>query len=955
VVATRRRKMPRRRRSKIGSNKKIETNKPTDSFDEFFGYSTKQTISKTKKFADQDVGLGICLLDPPATSGSLRSLLIVQRIDPRGLFARSRLGVGDTILSINGVGFKDPYGNKNHRKSFQPNLFKARALVNARVLRVTIEYQKFGETNSAASSTIFSDETNSIKNQKEGLPTQEPVPKLTRDSFTALSPPRPGQVKQPRSSATSIDFTGNLRTTDTDRSSSSKTIDRSSLKSMFDSDEASKQQERQVSTPPKISRLTRLKARTQVLRSNGHKKIEFSKKKQTFWSKKEKGNKGKSGVGETIDGGYGKENTYSYSSNNININTQISNETTVPPEGNRGTNAKDDESSLLAYGSLLNHGPEEQIQLLKERVRSSDFGTDLKTTHQDEIMGLTDEDEICEKTTGHHDQYFYKNVCSPALCSPARSTRSESYLHNLRKGLSPTATAVFDDHSVAASTIEQYEDILRQRNDYLQSNSELVTEEHHKELVRINRKVFDKLQTRIDILKRNNMQLSDDMAAFRRKRDDRAKKLSQAEKLLEQADAKEQVLESQLGLIKSRLEISTIQADKRHREITALKEKAIAENNKIITSLKKRIEGLEEGNRRLLEQMQKVEIRRQEKYKSLKAQFDRLKMKFSAQSTLLDNVMTANEELTSQNEAMEAELMAIHLHHRPPVDNKLQGTTSKTNPAVANTTSITSAATGIFFAEGSENDVEHIKRDPILLAQAKELSSTKERNDFLEEQVESLSTSLREMTHNMHNAKSQALLSSATATVVASNTTAKKNLTTPSLLDVTINSKDDSGDESIVDSSNSIRQLQDNAPNNTSLESLSDEKSYLPRCISQLPSTTSNEKVCCGGDGGQQTTVRLHYQHEYSRESRTTEHLETRTPTTKTWKHVLSPPAIDESFESSTSLVLMERILELETALQQTDPDKGQTERFLVALQSRISKLSAKGYEKIASVDIASD
>ena len=104
---------------------------------------------------------------------------------------------------------------------------------------------------------------------------------------------------------------------------------------------------------------------------------------------------------------------------------------------------------------------------------------------------------------------------------------------------------------------------------------------------------------------------------------------------------------------------------------------------------------------RLVAKMKKVEIKRQEKYNTLQAQFERLKMKFAAQSTLLDNVMTANEELTSQNEVMESDLQALQKNQKPPL------------PLQENMTTLTvSKGLGVVFEEASEYDSEHLRRDP---------------------------------------------------------------------------------------------------------------------------------------------------------------------------------------------------------------------------------------------------
>jgi hypothetical protein len=107
---------------------------------------------------------------------------------------------------------------------------------------------------------------------------------------------------------------------------------------------------------------------------------------------------------------------------------------------------------------------------------------------------------------------------------------------------------------------------------------------------------------------------------------------------------------------------------------------------------------------------------------------------------------------------------------------------------------------------------------------------------------------------------------------------------------------------------------------------------------------STKQKDCYGSAPA--TTFRLKYQYEYGTEAvNEDERAETKND------HRNHTQPADKSFESASSFILMERIVELETALRETDLDPEESEKFLVSLQSRISKLKARGYEKIGSVD----
>lgn len=877
-------------------DRKLESS-PTKavSIDEIFGYNTKQRLTRTKIRHDEDVGLDVCVLDVPSSDLNQRSLLIVKSIDPAGIFAKTDLGVGDAILSINGVSFKQqppPYAvrreNMTSSASGRPNLFQARTLLNGRGRTVAIEYQKFGETTTP-------DHIERIK-QKLYATKESSTRSNSRSSRKKRFSSAVNSRKFPTSAR--VDFLGMLRTTGgSTRKNRSTTLEHTASTAPLSDSEKTEEEDHlvDVEAPPKISRLTRIKEKTQKIRSANQKKSQTSKKRGG-----KKGGVDKSNCNKRSNAGEANQNIKP---------KDTSNEPLLPPENNQMAKTKEDntDASVLPYCSLLNNGSQGQIQLLlNEQVFSTNNNTANPPAKTIDENLPSESDDIGDNSIVADAE----NLCSTpnnkaAVVSPARSTRSsrsESYLQDLRKGLSPTANAILQDLSAG---IAPYTDAVvgkpiesesaghfRGGSNSKPQGPPIPVDGHEKEMIRVDRKVFEKLHQRIEGLKKSNMQLNNELASLKRKRNDSVQKLADAKKELEHVEAKEQVYVSQLDLVKSRLEIASIQADKRQRELQVSKERSIAENDKVIAVLTKRIEGMEKTNQRLVEQLKRHEVKRQEKTSTLQAQYDRLKMKFSAQSTLLDNVMTANEELTSQNEAMEAELMNyggnVVVSGKPPLHSSAS-----------------------FFAEGSENEMEHIKRDPILLAQAKDLSFYRERTSDLEEQVESLSNKLQALKELEEKAQAAKPIEDDEFFSECNDAAIE---TAPSLFDVLTSSGEDD-----PKSSHSRRSLPQETKVAQDLNTFVENPSYAG------------------------TTFKLKYQHHYETTGASSD-ADDETVSTKSHR-----------VDQRSSLVLMKRILELETTFHDINLDPKESEQFVKALQSRISQLAEKGYAKVGSVEVMTD
>jgi len=859
------------------------------SVNEIFGYNTVQTLTCTKTHADQDVGLDLYVLDIPSSVGGLKtkSLLIVQRIDPRGIFSLTALGVGDAILSINGVSFREPvvfYGKaKVNSSRVKPNLYQARALLNGRGLSVTLEYQKFGETNTSICSETL---------QKQQI--QRNLQKENRK--------QPKQNLQTTSS-TRVDFLGRLQCSHTTKPVVSAAPSSNKTKISVTTHQP---KQRHVEDPPKISRLMKLKARTQQLRYHGQKKLDSSKRKL-----------------------FDKENKLSKNGPSKEISK--------------------DSSPLLPYGALLsNQGPEDQIELLKERVQSSS-----SSRSRDSPVETIDRGQMVTPTRDVEEFNLEQNFRTIASSSPARSVhstrstrsnhsqkstlsaRSESYLQELRRGLSPTANAILADLSFGNSLdiSERSSQSMSQKMPPISpippsspasnDSDQVLLDGQNKDLIRINRKVVDKLQSRINSLKRSNIKLSNELAAVKKKKDYSTRLLVKAEKELDEFDAKEKAFESKISLLESRLEMSTIQSDKRNRELLDSKEKAIAKNDKVISQLTKRIEGLQKANQQFLEKIQKREAKSEEKQSNLQAQFDRLKMKFTAQSTLLDNVMTGNEELTSQNELLESELAAYSVQVKnSKLENDSNRSNRSNNSLKYSSHDISNNIEMFLGMDGSENDLEHIKKDPILLAQAKELSTCKERNAYLEEQVERLSKKLSKS------------FSTSAGSSDATTPTAATDTTSSCALDVTYHSSGDDEPDSrhshlLQAKEEQASQESQSNPGNTSVENPSDE--------SQV--NTSSEESFYGSSPAK-NKERLNAKLE-----------EDKTPIKRN-HNIISTKSVDESVDSANTLVLMERILDLERALQTSDLAPEDSDKFVDSLKSRIATLTEKGYAHIGSIKV---
>lgn len=266
-------------------------------------------------------------------------------------------------------------------------------------------------------------------------------------------------------------------------------------------------------------------------------------------------------------------------------------------------------------------------------------------------------------------------------------------------------------------------------------------------------------------------------------------------------------------------------------------------------------------------------------------------MKFTAQSTLLDNVMTANEELTTQNEEIEDELQKHHTGHNE---------------------------------NGNHRFVE--------------IANYKARNEYLEDRVKSLEAQLEEALryqqregeqkpYHFENCYHQAPKyqrqehtgsheNIGTSFIGEDQSCNNKHLS--SSLDETNNPSDEDKKDGVY--SSTCDSLEVNGGGKSIGVDARESPTGFQRILPQ------GEASMCGN------TISLKYQHDVGSCNDIIDENNNNTT--------------NESFESASSLVLMERILELENALQERDMTAEERARFVLTLQTRVQGLIERGYER---------
>ena len=309
----------------------------------------------------------------------------------------------------------------------------------------------------------------------------------------------------------------------------------------------------------------------------------------------------------------------------------------------------------------------------------------------------------------------------------------------------------------------------------------------------------------------------------------------------------------------------------------------ILSRDKIIADLTKRIASLENNNQILLGKLKVTDEKRQNKFNDLHSQLERLKMKFTAQSTLLDNVMTANEELTTQNEEMEGELQKHHNAH-------------------------------------IENNVNHENGNH----RAVGITNYEARNKYLEDRVKILEAELEyarlyqpreaEQQPQLDRQKGTDSQESNSSNIIVEDQSCDKQDPSSSL-DETNNPSDEDKKDGFNSSTCDSLDVHGGG------KSIGVDGQGRPTGFQQISSQEANT---CGN------TITLKYQHDVGSCSNIIDDK--------------NNDNINESFESVSSLVLMERILELENALHERDMTAEERAGFVLTLQTRVQRLIERGY-----------
>ncbi|VEU34280.1 unnamed protein product [Pseudo-nitzschia multistriata] len=952
-----------------------------------------------------DAGLGFCVLDVPGEQQQQQQqLLIVKSIHPSSIFADSDLGVGDSVLSINGIaqvpqrgGSERERQDQHQRKDehhFRPSPKKARMAILAsnphhhKTHVVRIEYQKFGGGGSSSvgsssrgrprgldkSAESGENDARVLGSAGHATPSAEAV--ATATATATVDPPQPSSLRQPRGPSSPWRKRMGVKRKDGGGASFRKEPETETAKPNQKSEPRGGPEEPQAdqsnaspsgpgrlpeeAATPRASRLAKLRVKTQKLRTSGSQKIEASRKKKRWF-----------GMGGTRQGSaaanaflgactgiacapesipvssrggsndeHQHEHQHEYDDDSLREDEpgaggspsepalyhgyelrrsgkhnhqqpQAQKQAQAPPQGDRGEPKSEAERKGYGYH-------EEQMELLNRRVVSKALsaaaGGNAKARETKNINNDDDDDEsTTHDRSDEDDRYRYEEYrmarrSQESNISSANGDRAARYRASGNRPSSPGARALDrgEKRGGAAGALDPCERMAVRR-----IGGGAVSKEQHEELIRINRKVFDKLHARIDRLKQSNVQLANEL---RRARALEPEKEEQPDpNHPSETSWEEGVYKSQLELLQSRLEITTIQADKRQRELSASNELARSEHEFAVARLRKRISELEISNRRLaLQQLEHC------KPKEPKPQAD-----------------TPNQ--------------------RDPCDS----------------------------ARGGKDKV------------AAELQRWKDRNAFLEQKVASLEEKLSEIQkpekqdqqfqhagegvefpyedtsffQRKHgeglpggigegSAGSRESNSAVAAEIGASNSHNVDANESPE--DLSESSRGNSGNRSNEEHSNKNLLLLDSSRESSNGENPGGEHD-CKNLLDDTNDTESVELVCSGGigigrvpdeiakrsSGG--TSLRLVYEHDFEPTPlATAEAYNSVCGEHKTGSGIDHPH--DASFESATSMVLIERILELESVLHErrdmTDPEKA---GFVKALQYRIEKLTERGYERVDS------
>ena len=422
--------------------------------------------------------------------------------------------------------------------------------------------------------------------------------------------------------------------------------------------------ERSVSTHS--TRLAELRAKNQQLRATSHQQLEKSKRRLSSHIEVKKPN-GSSVENKSCD-------SPDSLSKQMKHDTDILNEIEEKKRYNESVQKFKDE--LLSGVSTQ----QRQLDAWNRKVKQlSSSGS--KTSHKDDNNISSEDDENIYNLRRSQQEKFISSVEDLTAAKKQQQQQQlntsldASYDMSIPSSLpskvdvgrgspgggskSPSATSggqrklvLYDDSSW--STVEHVDDASQQR----QRNTANTLDGHHQEITRLNRKVVDKLRSKVDLLKRSNMKLSEEIEVMRRTDMDKSAMLKNSTKKIHDMEELESSLKRELELCKSRYSVLTMQADKRQKELLKQIDKQKLLSNDRVEVLVGRISTLERLNRRLMTKAQAAAVDKS-KMEEAEELIGRLKKKLSAQTVTVDHLMATNDELTSQKRDLEEKLQRV--------------------------------------------------------------------------------------------------------------------------------------------------------------------------------------------------------------------------------------------------------------------------------------------------------
>jgi hypothetical protein len=619
----------------------------TATIDSLLGYKPPKTITRSKLYITQPVGLDFMTLNT-----QLGTMLIVSKIEPTSIFATSGVKVGDAILSINGVSFRHGGGGKGDNIC-RPDAEIARKLLEKgwdglprdhrgrnspspdrrRFLHVTLEYRKFGGEKptpspafedlgrSAKLASTFSTVTKTKDNttyvtdyddddDDEDKCAPDPCSSAAAAAVIAVASNPATPSKKDRKSiwgpAKAFLKLNRSKEQSPRKTKADMVKAQSPPKLIVSQTKTSNSSPATPSTPSAPSRLEEIRARNHQLRQQ----IETSKKRLL--------------------------STHIASSKRISAGDNYSQSCDSPD--NLAQQLDLDKKELFDQKvesitkELLSSVEMHQVSMLSPVLDSSGVSEDdyhLARNEQEALItsvnnmstSLTSFDELDKTTVATEESSSQK--------TPSRQNR---------------ANALLDDASW--TTVELLEAEAQKRN------AAQILGEHHQELTRLNKKVSEKLRSKVDLLKRSNMKLSEEIAVLRIEDKKKTSMLTNWQKQMEESQQTEENLKKDVALYQSRLRICSLQSDKRQQELLDQIEKQRQATNDRVELLLQRVSSLERSNRKLMSKLQTAESKRNSR-EEMETELKQLRKTVDSQSSRIESLLDSNNKLLKKSMDLE--------------------------------------------------------------------------------------------------------------------------------------------------------------------------------------------------------------------------------------------------------------------------------------------------------------